>query len=40
MEPMLSDELLRRYLLDYLARDTSGRRFHRPWPLGGGKEGP
>jgi Tfp pilus assembly protein PilZ len=31
---------LRRYLLDHLARDTGGRRFHRPWPLDGGKEGP
>jgi Tfp pilus assembly protein PilZ len=28
------------YLLDYLSRDTMGRRFHRSWPLGEGEDGP
>jgi Tfp pilus assembly protein PilZ len=31
---------LRRHLLEYLGRDTMGRRFHRAWPLGEGEEGP
>ena len=33
-------ERLREHLLDYLSRDTMGRRFHRSWPLDGGEDGP
>lgn len=31
---------LREHLIDYLGRETMGRRFHRSWPLGEGEEGP
>ena len=31
---------LHAHLLDYLGRDTMGRRFHRSWPLGEGEDGP
>jgi Tfp pilus assembly protein PilZ len=31
---------LREHLLDYLGRETMGRRFHRAWPLGEGEDGP
>jgi hypothetical protein len=31
---------LRQHLLDYLGRETMGRRFHRAWPLGEGEEAP
>jgi Tfp pilus assembly protein PilZ len=31
---------LRAHLLEYLGRETMGRRFHRSWPLGEGEDGP